>query len=305
MTEPDDAAGWARELWRALPPDRRIGEAGSLEHAVAAAWRRARSAHPAIEIAPLDWFAFVGARLRAGEPGDELTRRSVADLYLAYGCARGLATALLALEDQVIPVVERNLARLSLSVDQRADLMQALRERMLVARAGEREIATYDGRAPLALWLRVAAAQMARRQIVRDRRAIAFEDRQLDQAAPGVPDPALLYLKRHYSAQFRSAFAAAVESLAPRQRNLLRHAVIDELGIDQIAAIYHVHRATAARQLKQARAALVEATRVRLRAALGVSESELESILRGVMSMADVTLRTLLARDRGRRPERL
>jgi RNA polymerase sigma-70 factor (ECF subfamily) len=70
--------------------------------------------------------------------------------------------------------------------------------------------------------------------------------------------------------------------------------VIDGLGIDQIAAIYHVHRATAARQLNQARAALVEATRERMRAALRISEPELESILRMIMS--DVTLRHELAR---------
>jgi RNA polymerase sigma-70 factor, ECF subfamily len=305
MIEPDDASAWARGLWHALPADRRPREPGSLETAVADAWQRARSSHPAIAIAPLDWFGYVGTRLRVGEPSDELGRRSVADLYLACGCARGLAAALQGLEDDVIPVVARKLASLAMPVDQRADLMQALRERMLVARAGQREIATYDGRAPLALWLRVAAVQMARRQIVRDRRAVALDDHQLAQVAPGVPDPALLYLKRHYGAQFRRAFAAAVDSLEPRQRNLLRHAVLDELGIDQIAAIYHVHRATAARQLKQARGVLVAATRVRLRDALGVTESELESILRGIMSLADVTLRTLLAKGRGHIPEGL
>src|SRR5439155_4329771 len=125
------------------------------------------------------------------------------------------------------------------------------------------------------------------------------DDRELEQLAPGVPDPELVYLRRHYGERFRHAFAEAVKALAPRERNLLRHAVIDGLGIDQIAAIYHVHRATAARQLRAARQTLVDATRERLRVALGASASELESILRVLMSMADVTLRHVL----GRRPQ--
>ena len=80
---------------------------------------------------------------------------------------------------------------------------------------------------------------------------------------------------------------------------LLRHSVIDGLGIDQIAAIYHVHRATAARQLKQARTTLVDATRERMRIALRVSETELESIMRMIMSLADITLQQVLARGDG------
>jgi RNA polymerase sigma-70 factor (ECF subfamily) len=161
-----------------------------------------------------------------------------------------------------------------------------------------RGIAAYDGRAPLALWLRVCTARLALRQAGRARRTVDVDDAALEQLAPGVPDPELVYLKRHYGAQFRAAFAAAVQALAPRERNLLRHAVIDALSIDQIAAIYHVHRATAARQLERARRNLIGATRDHMRTTLGVDETELDSILRGLASMADVTLRGALARAR-------
>ncbi len=57
-----------------------------------------------------------------------------------------------------------------------------------------------------------------------------------------------------------------------------------------------MHRATAARQLRHARDQLVAATREHLRSALGVSESELESIMRVFTSVADITLREGLAR---------
>ena len=303
MRDVVDARAWAASLVDAEPLDRdrldQSCDAARLEAAVVEAWHRATAAHPSIAIPPCDWFAYVGARLRGCVPTDELARRNLADLYLACGCVREDPAALGVLERDVFPAVARKLASLRIAVDHRADLLQALRERMLVATHGACELASYDGRAPLTLWLRVAAAQMGRRQLVRVQRASALEDRRLHEVAPGAPDPALLYLKRHYGDRFRRAFAEAVDSLDARARNLLRHAILDELTIDQIAAIYHIHRATAARQLKHARDTLVAATRIRMRAVLGVGETELESILGGVMSLADVTLRQALARGRG------
>lgn len=282
----------AAALWSGLAtrPDR----ADELEVMVEAAWQRARQAHPAIDLPPDVFFAFVGARI-----GDaaELERRHVADLYLACGCDQEDPSALAAIEQATLPVVERGLVGLGLTPEGRRDLMQILRERMLVAKDGRRGIAAYDGRAPLAIWLRVCAARMGMREAGRERRHAEADDQQLDQLAPGVPDPELVYLRRLYGDQFRAAFAEAVASLEPRERNLLRHAVIDGLGIDQLAAIYHVHRATAARQLKQARARLVESTRDRMRVTLRVSETELESIMRMIQSMADMTLRHVLGRD--------
>jgi RNA polymerase sigma-70 factor (ECF subfamily) len=136
----------------------------------------------------------------------------------------------------------------------------------------------------------VCATRLGLRAQDRDNRAEPLDDAHLDELAPGVPDPQLEYLKRVYGEAFHAAFGAAVASLAPRERNLLRLAVLDRLGIDQLAAIFHVHRATAARQLKQARDTLVAATRDRMRAALAISESDLDSIMRMIHSMADITL---------------
>jgi RNA polymerase sigma-70 factor, ECF subfamily len=227
--------------------------------------------------------AFVDERV----DGAELAHRHIADLYLAWACDRGDATALAIFERDVAPIVERSLAKFA----DRRELMQMLRERMLVSKAGTHTgIAAYDGRAPLATWLRVCATRIGLREQDRSRRSAPTDDGELDQLAPGVPDPQLEYLKRVYGESFRTAFGDAVASLVPRERNLLRLAVLDGLGIDQLAAIFHVHRATAARQLKAARATLVAATRDRMRVALSISESELESIMRMIHSMADITL---------------
>jgi RNA polymerase sigma-70 factor (ECF subfamily) len=137
------------------------------------------------------------------------------------------------------------------------------------------------------------------RHLERDKRVAELDDDRLEELAPGVPTPELMYLRRLYGQRFQKAFREAVASLTPRERNLLRHSVIDELGIDQLAAIYHVHRATAARQLNQARAKLIEATRDKMRSALRVTDAELESIMRVILTMADMTLRQILGKVSG------
>jgi len=260
-----------------------------------AIWDRVRLAHPRL---PADdgaygaFASFVAARV----PATELATRHVDDLYLAWACDRGDVTALAELERQILPVVDRALATFA----DRHEIVQQLRERMLttVDDATPRGIAGYDGRAPLTVWLRVCATRIGLREQAKAHRNEPLDDRELDQLAPGVPDPELAYLKRVYGASFREAFDGAVASLAPRERNLLRLAVIDGLGIDQLAAIFHIHRATAARRLKQARETLVHATRDRMRVALSISESELESIMRMINSLADITLQGALATPR-------
>ncbi len=281
------AASFAATLDPASGPH----DADALEPVVAVAWQRARDAYPELGVSAAELFAYAGARIRDRDPAAELARRCIADLYLACACDRGDATGLALLERHVVPVVERGIA----SFADRGELIQILRERMLVDRDGRRGIGAYDGRAPLAVWLRVCATRIGIRQADRDKHNTELDDRRLDELAPGVPDPELAYLKRLYGAQFRTAFGDAVASLAPRERTLLRHSVIDGLGIDQIAAIYHVHRATAARQLAHARESLIGATRERMRVALGIGERELESIMRMIQSMADITLRDVFA----------
>jgi len=284
-------------FWAALVAHRpsRVDE---LAEPIGRAWERARAAHPSLTVSDVELMTFAAERIRTPDPGGELERRHVEDLYLACGCACGDRAALATLEQQTLPIVLRGVARFASSDDGRRELLQMLREQMLVG--DEPGIAAYDGRAPLAIWLRVCAARIGMRQAEREQRNQPIEDEQLENLAPGVPDPELAYLQQHYGAQFRAAFAAALADLSPRERNLLRHSVIDGLGIDQIAAIYHVHRATAARQLKQARANLVGATRERMRAALGVGETELDSIFRVLVSLADVTLREILGPRRPR-----
>ena len=260
-----------------------------LRAAADAAWTIARAELPELADDAAGFLAYAGERLGT-QSAELLARRHIADLYLAWACNLGDPTALAALERDVMITVERQLA----SFVDRTEVVQILRERMLVERDARRGISAYDGRAPLATWLRVCATRIGLREQHRARRDEPLDDRHLDQLAPGVPDPELAYLRRLYGASFQTAFTAAVADLAPRDRNLLRLSVLDGLGIDQLARIFHIHRATAARQLKHARGLLVTATHARMRTALAVSPSELDSIMRMIQTLADFTLRHVL-----------
>ena len=93
-------------------------------------------------------------------------------------------------------------------------------------------------------------------------------------------DPEIEYMKRTYAAEFRAAFADAMAQLGPREQTLLRYHHIDGLNIDEIGAIYRVHRVTAFRWLEKAKETLVVATLGALKTRLNVSPRELDSVLR-------------------------
>src|SRR3954466_10172321 len=126
-----------------------------------APWERVRAVHPALPDEPSAFIAY--AVERAG--GHSLDDRHIEDLYLAWACMRGDVAALATFERDIVPIVERALA----SFSDRNEVLQILRERMLVARPStsatpELGIAAYDGRAPLATWLRVCATRIGLRE---------------------------------------------------------------------------------------------------------------------------------------------
>ena len=244
-------------------------------------WALARTAYPGLPDDREAFFAFAAERPAV----------HIADLYLVWACSRSDPAALAAFERDIVPAITRALT----SFNDRQEIVQMLREQMLVRTGDRLGIEAYDGRAPLAVWLRVCATRIGLREHAKARRPIWSEpiEQRLDELAPGVSDPQLAYLRRLYGASFQQAFDAAVAGLAPRDRNLLKLSVIDGLGIDQLAKIFHVHRSTAARRLELVRTALVSATRDRMRRSLAISESELDSVMR---VLTHVTLHHALAR---------
>jgi RNA polymerase sigma-70 factor (ECF subfamily) len=102
-------------------------------------------------------------------------------------------------------------------------------------------------------------------------------------------------LREAYRDAFQTALGDTFAALSPRERNLLRLHVLDGLGIDEIAAPYGVHRATAARWLNAVHEAILAGVHQRLRAHdPRLDDAELESLGRAVRSELHLSLWRLL-----------
>jgi RNA polymerase sigma-70 factor (ECF subfamily) len=106
--------------------------------------------------------------------------------------------------------------------------------------------------------------------------------------------PDLQLLKAQHREDFNSAFGHATRSLTQRERNVLRLYVFGGFSIDQIGASYGVHRASAARWIAATKEKLLTGTREALKQRLKLSDSEAGSLIQGLCSQLEVSLRSLL-----------
>ena len=252
-------------------------------------FRAATAVWPDIAVSEADYDAFVSERCEAGVSDD-----IAADLLLVCGCLAGDPAAVRAFDADYVALVPQWVARVVKDASAHDEVRQRLRERLLVAR-GQRppKLADYTGKGRLKGWLRVVSVRLAL-----DLQTAAKPYTDIDEVElPQIDDPELRYLQDRYRDDFKRAFETALEGLPERERTVLRLHLVDGLGIDAIAPIYDVHRATAARWLTSAREQLFTDTRRVLKERLGVSHSEFQSIVRLVQSQLDVSIRRLLARD--------
>ena len=158
------------------------------------------------------------------------------------------------------------------------------------------KIASYTGQGFLQNWLRVTTTRTfidCSRVGGEASGVAAAEDLIAALPEPGA-DPELQLLKREHAAHFKAAFAEAVTALDGPDRLLLKQQLVEGLTIDQIGAVYHLHRATAARRLAKAREALLENVRAVLGRRLGLSSEQLAGILELVASRLEVSVERLL-----------
>jgi RNA polymerase sigma-70 factor (ECF subfamily) len=265
------------------------------EAAVADAIARARTEWPEIDVSSPVFTSYLRDRVK--DPAS-LSVVKVSDLYAACACSLGDARALAAIaaiEARYFPTVVAALSKMRLAGTVAEDVRQELRAQVFVG-AGDKpaRIVEYTGRGDLRAWLTVIATRAALKVLRREKRDV--HDDALLEADVAKSHVELSFVKDAYRAAFATAFREALEALEDRDKTLLRHQVIDELSIDQIGAIYRVHRATAARWLEHAREKLVEGTRTRFMQHARISESECKSLMRVLHSELDVTIRTRLER---------
>jgi len=252
---------------------------------------RGRRAWPGLRVADERLRAFLAARVPDDLPAEDVRAE---DLVLACGCAAGDSVALAAFLSVFDPHVRAVLGRLTASATLREEASHQLAAHLFVAAPGaEPRIAGYTGRGSLLAFVRVTAVRLAL-GLVRGGALIEHEtldDEILDDRA----DPELVAMKELYRDEFKIAFAEAVAGLPPRERTLLRYCLVDGLSIDRIGALYGIHRATAARQVADAKNRLAAATQRALMDRLNLEPSDLDSVMRLVMSQLDISVKRLLA----------
>lgn len=221
-------------------------------------------------------------RLRSAEPSGD---RHWDDLFLAWACLAKDARALRTIESRYIADTLPNLKHMALAAHECDEVLQQLRERLLVGTGNSQPaLERYTGRGHLGGFIRTTAVRLA----VDLRRATRPPPDELSfLVAHADADPELSYIRKRYAAELEQAVRAAFASLADKQRLLLRHQLVDALSVDQIAALYRIHRATAARRCAAARARLCALARRELRAQLGVGNPTVDSILRIVTGGID------------------
>jgi RNA polymerase sigma-70 factor (ECF subfamily) len=216
-----------------------------------------------------------------------------ADLYLAMALAGGVAAAVRAFEDTLVPQIDVALRRMRLADGAADEVKQSVRFDLLVG-DGDPKIAAYAGRGELAAWVRISTTRKALKLIRRGGREDTFDDVLLEHWPAATPDPRQNHLRSQYTAELKRAIRDAFAALEVRQRNVLRQHILDELTIDELAHLYRVHRATCARWLADARAELSRGTRKRLVAALGMRGDELDSLLRFLDSDIELSISRIL-----------
>jgi RNA polymerase sigma-70 factor (ECF subfamily) len=78
--------------------------------------------------------------------------------------------------------------------------------------------------------------------------------------------------------------------LTPEARNVLRLSLLEGLGIDAIATIYAVHRATVARWITRSQKDVTEGARRRLGERARLTDAELTSVARACHSQLNLSL---------------
>jgi RNA polymerase sigma-70 factor, ECF subfamily len=246
------------EAFRSALPDARVEDAAVLEHA-----QRCDS-----------------VRQEAGTRPWQKERAF--EVCLAFAVTKGDAVAIAHFQKAYGHEFERSVARFSTLVPMRDDLRQRFWEKLS---SGESPaLLNYSGMGPLGAWLSAAATRLALNAVTREQREVPTEQTFFDAVVATEPDAERAYLKLTSRASLQAAFERAAQSLDAKERNLLKFAFIDHLNVDQIAAFFDVHRATAARWVAAARERLVQRTHAELIASLHVSDEDAASIVRAGLS---------------------
>lgn len=270
-----------------------------LEDGLVALVRAGQAAWVGLELLPQDFVRHIAARCSPGQPPDpKFHHLNGPDSYLAAACLNGVPGALRAFEEHYLRHIPGMLVSMRLSREQMDEVQQQIRCQLLTAEPGARpKLAEYGGRGALRMWLRAASVRTALNMMNRSENRKRTEmpealglvpEARINGAGPRDPERVLL-IERHRD-EVRQSFLAALMSLPPQQRTLLKLHYLDGRTVEEIGQIYRVHKATISRRLEAARTGALNELRRQLQQRLKISNSEVRDLVLAVTSQLEVSL---------------
>jgi RNA polymerase sigma-70 factor (ECF subfamily) len=245
-------------------------------------------AFPDLRLSPVTFARHLATREAAGGP---IAPAHAADFYLACACVERVRGAVEAFDRAHFGQLAGLLSTLRPSPDLVSEVRQVLSIKLFVEQPGVApKITEYNGRSALSTWLRVIARRTAIDLLRQRGLTLDRGDAEEEEEDPATADAEGGYLKRRYRQPFNEALRTALAAIAPEQREILRLHFTDGLTLDQLAERFGVHRATIARRLAAAREAIRREARRLIRAELGVTDAELDSLDGMMRSQLDLTL---------------
>ncbi len=276
-------------------------DAEAVEAALDTMLKTAHAAWPTVSVADDVFLKYVAERVDEGSDVlASLRGMCVEDLYLACGCFLDQTPAIQAFDRHMLGAITEPVRRIGHSTEFVEEVQQITRFKLLVSEKDvPKKIGSFRGRGKLRSWVQVTAVRTALELKRRAKPEDARGDDELFESDDLDNDPELQHIRVLYRAEFAAAFKEALRELSSRERNILRMNVLDGLNIDQIGAVYRVHRATVARWIAKARETLLAETRRKLIEKLLISETEFESLMHVVRSHLELSIERFLIGSKG------
>ncbi|HEX5746630.1 MAG TPA: sigma-70 family RNA polymerase sigma factor [Archangium sp.] len=263
---------------RFLPPaDPLAFEGLLLQH-----WESARAKWPTVALSAEPFVTHLAERLPEARPPSPveplLEQLSLAELYLACACTRGMASALELFDRHYLSKLPGLLRGHKLPTATLDDVCQQVRVKLLVPTPeGGPKISEYTGRGALLSWVRVTGVRAAIKHQLGEKPAPEEDSGDID--LPTEDNTELELIKRRHQVEFRQAVREAFATLSDEDRHRLRLYFVDQLSMYELAALFRVNQSTISRWLKTTRQTIYEETQRRLEKRLGLSHRDFKSFL--------------------------
>ena len=236
------------------------------------------------------------------------------DLCLVIACEKGDEAAweqLVATFDATVKSAARNISK---STEEAEDLASSIWAELYGLRHDKdgnkkSKLAYYSGRGSLAGWLRAVVSQLAIDQFRKQSKFVQVEEsREFENLANEASDntnnhhivshtqsPEDLLGSKLSARDVSGALRAAIESLEPEDRMVLKLYYFDGQKLKDIAEIFGYHEATASRKLVRIQSEIRKAVEKHLREERGWTENEVKRNLSETASKLDVSVEKLIS----------